>query len=62
MEKSNKLTYFAITALVFVIYHVIMGSENAVSDTLQSVLLVGLASVLTWAVIREQKKKGRLMT
>jgi hypothetical protein len=60
MDKSNKMMYFAFLALVFVGYYFVTGSQDAVGDTLKSVLLVGLASVLTYAVIREQKKRGRM--
>lgn len=60
MDKSNKLMYFSILALVFVVFYFFTGSENAVGDTLKSIVLVGIASILTWAVIREQQKRGRL--
>lgn len=60
MDKSNKIIYFSILALVFVIFYVVTGDDNAVSNTLQSVILVGVATFITWAVIREQQKRGRL--
>ena len=59
MEKSNKLIYFATLALVFVLYYFFTGSEDAVGNTINSVVLVGIASILSWMAIREQKKKGR---
>lgn len=62
MDKSNKLIYFSILALVFVIFYFMTGSEDAVSNTLQSVVLVGIATIITWVVIREQQKQGRLKT
>jgi len=60
MEKSNKLTSVAILALVFVVYNFMIGSETALADTVKSIILVGVATVLTHLVIREQRKKGRL--
>lgn len=66
MDKSNKIIFFAITALVFVTFYVASGlfygtgTERAIEDTIQSIVLVGVATVLTWAVIREQQKRGRL--
>lgn len=60
MDKSNKIMGFGMLALVFVIYYAIDGSEDVVSDTLKSILLVGFASIVTWAIIREQQKRGSL--
>ena len=60
MDKSNKLIYFALMSLVFVVYYFFTGSQDAVGNTFKSMILVGIASVLTWAVIREQKKRGRI--
>ena len=60
MDKSQKLMYFSILALVFVIYYFVTGSQDTVGDTLKSVVLVGVATILTWAVIREQRKRGKL--
>lgn len=60
MEMSKKLIYFSTLALVFVVYNFLIGSDDAIGNTITSVVLVGLASILTWAVIREQRKKGRL--
>ena len=60
LDKSYKLTYFAILSLVFVIYYFFTGSGDAVGDTFKSIILVGIATILTWAALREQKRRGRI--
>ncbi|MFW9890063.1 MAG: hypothetical protein ACFFER_17915 [Candidatus Thorarchaeota archaeon] len=62
MDKSHKLIYFSILSLVFVTYYFFTGSRNAVQDTIKSIILVGIASIFTWAAIREQKKRGKLQS
>lgn len=58
MDKSHKIISYSILALVFVLYYYLSGTANAVENTVKSVLLVAIASVLTWAVVREQRKRG----
>lgn len=60
MDKSNKLISVAMMALVFLLYNVAIGSGDAIGDTFKSLILVGSAMILTWLVIREQKKRGRM--
>lgn len=60
MDKSNKLISVAMMALVFLLYNVATGSGDAIGDTFKSLILVGSAMILTWLVIREQKKRGRM--
>ena len=60
MEKSKEIVKFSIMALVFVVFYFFTGNENAINNTVTSIILVGVATVITWSVIREQQKKGRL--
>lgn len=60
MDKSGKIMSFGILALVFVIYYFFTGQEDAVGETIKSILLVGVATVITWAIIREQQKRGKM--
>lgn len=60
MDKSNKLLYFAMLSLVFVIFYYMTGSEDAVGNTMQSIVLVGVATLMTWQITREMKKRGKL--
>lgn len=60
MDKSKEIMKYSIVALVFVIFYFMTGAENAVGNTMTSVILVLIASVISWAVIREQQNKGKL--
>jgi hypothetical protein len=60
MDKSKEITKFGIMALVFVAFYFLTGNENAVGNTITSIVLVAFATMLTWSIIREQQKKGRL--
>ena len=60
MDKSKEIMKFAIMALVFVVFYFFTGNENAINNTVTSIILVGVATVITWSVIREQQRKGRI--
>ena len=60
MEKSKEIVKFSIMALVFIVFYFLTGDENAINNTLTSIILVGVATVITWSVIREQQRKGRI--
>ena len=60
LDKSKEIMKYSIVALVFVIFYFVTGVEDAVGNTMQSVILVFIAGAISWAVIREQRKKGAL--
>lgn len=60
VDKSKEVVKYSIMALVFVVWYYLTGSENAIENTMHSVVLVVIASVIAFLVIKEQKKKGRL--
>ena len=60
MEKSKEVVKYSVLALVFVVWYYLTGSENAIENTMQSIILVAIASAITFIVIRDQKKKGKL--
>lgn len=62
MDKSGKIMSFGILALVFVVYYFVTGNQDAVGETFKSMILVAVATIITWAVIREQKHRGKNST
>ena len=60
MDKSKEVMKYAVMALVFVGFYFLTGNTDVVGSTMVSIILVLLASVITWAIIREQQKKGKL--
>lgn len=60
MDKSKEVMKYAVMALVFVTFYFLMGNEDAIGSTMVSIILVLTATVITWAIIREQRKKGAI--
>ena len=62
VEISKEIMKYSVMALVFVGFYFLTGESDVVTSTMTSVVLVLVASIVTWGIIREQKKKGKLQT
>ena len=60
MDKSKEVLKYSVMALVFVGFYFLTGNTDVVGSTMVSIILVFIASVIAWGIIREQQKKGSL--